>query len=196
MVNFDEMKSSKFKVSEDELCDRVGTNITSSDLVRYFGDEAKDHILRYSELAKYKNLLELLPKNKAYKIILIEEERNLGHWVLITRQGNTIEFFNSYGQQPEAGKKLLGQYKNRMMGQDNDEIKRLFATQPRMKFVYNDFPFQKLKDGVNTCGRWVILRIITMKDLEMDLKEFTELVKNKAKNMGIPKDGLVSLWIG
>ena len=57
------------------------TNITDMDLKRYFPktNQPNDNVIKYSELANVQNLDEILPHDKSWKIILLEQELNKGH---------------------------------------------------------------------------------------------------------------------
>jgi len=75
-----------------DLEQRIATNITDLDLNRYFPETKSDnhHVIKYSELVDVKSIYDLLAKDMSYKIILIEEKLNKGHWVCILRYGRTI----------------------------------------------------------------------------------------------------------
>ena len=76
---------------------RITEPLTDSDLEKYFGSGVESEIIKYSELANYKTIDELLPKPFDFRIILVEQKPMSGHWVLILKYGDTIENFNSYG---------------------------------------------------------------------------------------------------
>ena len=54
--------------------------------IRFYLPDAK--ILKYSELAKYRNINELLPENTDYAIILYLDEENKGHWTAVLKYDN------------------------------------------------------------------------------------------------------------
>ena len=83
---------------------------------------------------------------------------------------------------------------NRVLGQETNYLSRLVARTP-YKYIVNKTEFQKPGNDYNTCGRWVALRIITAKDMFMDLKDFTELIEAATKQLGINGDALTALWI-
>jgi hypothetical protein len=60
----------------------IKTPLTDDDLERFLGKGAKDNVIKYSELGNYSDLEELLSHDKSYKIILIEYEKNKGHWII------------------------------------------------------------------------------------------------------------------
>ena len=55
------------------------------------------------------------------------------------------------------------------------------------KFIYNKKKLQVLKDGINTCGRWVILRIMMFKT-GYDLESFINFIDKYCINNDIPSD--------
>jgi hypothetical protein len=196
MVNLDTMMKPPLPMDEDLICERIGTNITDGDIRRYFGDGVESKILKYSELANYATIDELLPKPRDFRIILIEDSYNKGHWVCILKYDKTVEYFNPYGIRPDAQKNMLGKVRNRLLGQDEDYLSKLMKASKGYKLIYNKARLQKLKEGINTCGRWIILRIITMKDMMMDLKAFIKMIDETKNATGLPADALVAIWIG
>jgi hypothetical protein len=196
MVHTDMLFKNPKPLDEDLICERIGTNITDGDIRRYFGDGVESQILKYSDLANYNSIDELLPKPRDFRIILIEDSVNKGHWCCILKYDKTIEWFNPYGGIPDRQKNLLGKARNMMLGQEEDYLTNLMTKSKGYKLIYNKKRLQKLKQGINTCGRWIIFRIICMKDMMMDLKEFNKMVEDTQDKSGLPKDALVAIWIG
>jgi hypothetical protein len=196
MVNFDSMMKAPLPLSEDVICERIGTNITDGDIRRYFGDGVESKILKYSELADYATIDDLLPKERDFRIILIEDSYNKGHWCCILKYDKTIEWFNPYGVRPDAQKNMLGKMRNRLLGQEEDYLTKLMKASKGYKLIYNKARLQKLKNGINTCGRWIILRIICMKDMMMTLSQFIKMIDETKKASGLPADALAAIWIG
>jgi len=196
MVHTDAMAKQSIPLDEDTIIERIGTNITDGDIRRYFGDCVESKILKYSDLADYNTIDELLPKPRDFRIILIEDSINKGHWCCILKYDKTIEWFNPYGIRPDAQKNLLGKMTNIMLGQERDYMTELMQKSKGYKLIYNKKKLQKLKEGINTCGRWIILRIICMKDMMMDLKDFIKMVSDTKEKSGLPNDALVAIWIG
>jgi hypothetical protein len=196
MVHLDNFITKNSPISEDAIIERIQTNITDGDLKRYFGDGVESKIIKYSNLADYNTIDELLPNKRDFRIILIEERNNVGHWCVVLKYDKTIEWYNPYSGLPDNQKNMLGKIINKMMGQDQDFLKDLMIKSTGYKLVYNKHRNQKMKNGINTCGRWCILRIICMKDLMMNLTEFNKMIKTNQKETGLPKDALVSIWIG
>ncbi|NDD59382.1 MAG: hypothetical protein EBZ47_09125, partial [Chlamydiae bacterium] len=83
-------------------------------------------ILKYSELANYGNLDELLPDPKDYKVILTESKRNQGHWCCLlkypTKEGCVYEWFDSYSGMPDSELKFIPASVRRMLGESKHHL--------------------------------------------------------------------------
>jgi len=185
------------EINMDEVLTRMRTNITDLDLERYFPEtnHYKNNVIKYSELANYNSIEELLPKDRSYKIILIEENYNSGHWTCILRYGDTIEWFDSYGIDVDCELKFINAVKRRLLGEGRTILRDLLKKTKGKKIVYNHYKFQKLCNKSATCGRWVILRILMMKNFFYDLEEFQKFIKKYKKEIGLGADELVAYWI-
>ena len=180
-----------------DLEKQISTNITDLDLNRYFPETKSDnhHVIKYSELANVNSIYGLLPKDMSYKIILIEEEPNKGHWVCILRYGRTIEAFDSYGGTIDNELQYIPEVMKRMLGEDKKHLGRLLRDVKDRQVIYSKKRLQKLQDGINTCGRWVILRILMMKEFFYTLQEFLDFIEKTVEETGMSTDELVASWI-
>ena len=115
-----------------DLEQQIAKNITDLDLNRYFPETKTDnhHVIKYSELADVKSIYDLLPKDMTYKIILIEEQPNKGHWVCILRYGRTIEAFDSYSGTIDNELKYIPEVMKRILGEDKSHLGRLVLVLP------------------------------------------------------------------
>jgi hypothetical protein len=180
---------------EEFLNKQLKTNITDEDLNRHLGLNAYNEIIKYSDLAGVNSIYDILPKDKSYKVILIEDSPNHGHWCSIYRYGDTIEWFDSYGLKYDGELKFINRCIKKMLGEDKHYLTDLLKKVKDRKVIYNKKKLQKLKNGINTCGRWVILRTIMMKDFFCDLDQFLEFVEDTTKENNITGDEMVALWV-
>jgi hypothetical protein len=65
----------------------------------------------------------------------------------------------------------------------------------KYRIIYNKEKLQKLQDGINTCGKWIIWRIMMMMNYNMDLAKFLEFVDTLEKKYKLSSDELVSMII-
>ena len=63
------------------------------------------------------------------------------------------------------------------------------------KFIYNKTKFQKEQENINTCGRWCIARLSLFLSDDLNLKEFTKLMKTKAKKLKMTNDEFITFLV-
>tara|TARA_B100000214_G_C23568964_1_gene446407 strand:+ start:78 stop:566 length:489 start_codon:yes stop_codon:yes gene_type:complete len=131
------------------------------------------NILTYSDIKKFNNIDDLFINDKC--IILYETTKNKGHWTCIYKYKDTIYFFDSYGNNFSEQTKFIPKHINKKLKQDHKKLIELLYKSP-YKVEYNEHKLQKYKQGVNTCGRWCIIRL---KYPEIPVDEFNKLFKNK-----------------
>ena len=87
----------------------------------------------------------LLPNRMDFCFILTESELNSGHWTLLIRNGNVIEYFDSYGTSPKNILDYIPNYMNLKLGNNYSEDlgKMIKSIKPTDKFSYNKIKFQK-----------------------------------------------------
>jgi hypothetical protein len=154
----------------------------------------EDSIIKYSELRNYKSLDELLPNQFDFKIILLETNRNQGHWVCVIRMNNTIELFNSYGVPIDSEFRYIPDTVERWLGQSTRYLSNLVKKNNTFKIVSNKYKFQSKDPSVATCGRWVILRIETSR-MGYSLDTFINMIDKQVEKDGMPSDILVLYYV-
>jgi hypothetical protein len=194
MVLLHNLRNNNFNVSEDVIINRIQSPLTNSDIERLFPEIGGT--IKYNEIKNYNDIDELLPEDKCFKVILIEQDNNVGHWVCISKYDNTIEYFNPYGTKVDNDKRWIGKLKNMLLGQCEDVLSELME-KSKYKCVYSKTKFQKISNklDIQTCGRWCCLRLICLRDLDMDLNKFKKFIKDNTKATGLPKDALVCVYI-
>ena len=185
--------------SAKEIHKTMHKNITDLDLKRYLPEtnSPNDNVIKYSELADIDSLDEILPHDKSFKIVLIEDSYNSGHWCAILRYGKTYEWFDSYGIGIDEELKFIDSLQKKLLGQDRKYLTKLLEKLPKKttKVVWNKRKLQSIANDSNTCGRWCILRIVTMTDFGFDLKQFHEFIDTWKKKLKLSPDEMVSLWV-
>lgn len=174
---------------------QLATFITDSDIARYFPD-AHQNIVLFSHLKDYPTMHDLLPHDKAYKFILIETKKNSGHWTCVCRYGDTFESLDSYGCKLQNELKFIPQAIRQRLGETTDYMSKLVKTIGNdFDYVYNKDRLQANKDAVSTCGRWCILRILMMKEMNYDLQQFLDFIHEQSHATGKPLDVLVCDYV-
>lgn len=179
----------------ESIKERMAKFISSDDLVKYFGPNFQKKIIKYSELQQYNNIEQLL-NNNDYKIVLIEQKINSGHWTCILRYDKTIEWFNSYGLMPSIDLNYNGKEQNEMLGQGIKYLNILLneATK-RYNIIYNKEKLQELNNDISTCGRWCILRILMFKYFKFNLEQFLKFIDLMKKKYNASSDYIVTMLI-
>jgi len=175
--------------------EEIEYSISDKDFELYLGKNVKNKILKYSQLVNYCDIKQLIPSNNDYRILLIETKYNYGHWVCVLRYGNTIEFFNSYGYSPSYDLDIINQDTNNMLGQSQKWLNNIFDNSPNFNIIYNKLKFQEKVNGVNTCGKHIIFRIICFKKYGFDLKQYQSLMKYLSNKYDKSYDELVAIFI-
>lgn len=161
------------------------------DDIKFYFPNAK--ILKYSELAGYGKFDELLPGEKDFAFLLLEESPNKGHWLGLLKYGDTAEVFDSYGGKPDSWLKWNNQEKNKQLGQGHKTLSELLSEHDG-KVVYNPIKYQGESGDINTCGRHVTLRTKKMKE-GMNLDQYYKWMERQKKDSGKDYDEIVSNFI-
>lgn len=179
-----------------ELDKRAKEYLSDSDLARYFPN-SKDPkpIIKYNELADVKDIYELLPEDGSFKIILVENRYNVGHWTALCRTEKQIIYFDSYSNKPDGQMRHIKSFWRKMLGQDDTYLTTLLKAVKDREVVWSKNRFQSLKDGTGTCGRWCILFLNMVLNFGYDINEFEEFVNHYCKELGLTRDQLVTHWI-
>jgi len=152
-------------------------DLTDSDILRI--TDYKTKILLYSDLETIDNIDEILePYNCC--VILYQLEINIGHWICLIKQNNNeIEFFDPYGLQIDTELKYSDFNLRRHQGQIVPHLTALLD-KSNYHIKSNKVQLQEFKEHINTCGRYVSMRI---RFRTVPINKFIELfTKNKCYN--------------
>jgi hypothetical protein len=177
----------------------LSTMLSDLDMQHFIGGNVQGKILKYSELAGYDNINQLLPESKDFRIILTETKRNQGHWCCLLKypiKGHeTVEWFDSYSGKPDSELKYIPEQIRRMLGETEHHLTRLLKTvDDNQCVIYNKKKLQSLADNVDTCGRWVVARIL-MNQFGYTLEDFINKVEEIEDETGKPYDIIVCDWV-
>lgn len=166
--------------------------MTDSDIRQYLPNIK---IISHQDLKDYNTIDELLPNKKDIVIIIYESKPNSGHWVLLSKYNNTIEYFDSYSNPIDEPLKWIDKkYKNTI---DNKPYLSNLLKKAKNKYdiVYNAKPFQSENLKVATCGRHCIFRALNILNDNQDLSNYIKIM-NELKNVtGFNYDDIVSSFI-
>lgn len=147
----------------------------------------KTKIITYPELNKYESIGELL-EPYGNVVILYLNTPNSGHWTTLFKYPNEpgIEFFDPYAMIPDHEFKFIDNREE--LGEEYAMLSRLLLEYSG-PIEYNDNKFQRFAKNINTCGRWVVLRLLLR---SMSLEEFKKFFMTIPKELGIDRDKLVA----
>ena len=144
-----------------------------------------DNIIPYKKIKNYNDIDELLSVNNVV-FILFETTDNYGHWIVIFKTNDLIEFFDPYGVFIEKQKLFI---------QDKDFIDPINHISILLKkspyhISYNEIPFQNMKDkSIGTCGKWTILRYLNR---HKGLYDFEKMVKTDSMRYKMSYDRFIA----
>lgn len=149
--------------------------VSSDDIQRLF---PKIQIIKYSDIHKINNVYDMIDNPHKACFILYQDSVNSGHWCLLfERKDGILEFFDPYGLEIDKQHSFFNDKTRKYTNQDKPYLTYLLLTNGD-NIEYNNHRFQKMKDGINTCGKWCIHRLI-YDDLTLD--EYYNMFK-KYKN--------------
>ena len=177
-------------MTEEDIEENIEEPLGDDDLRRYLPDAL---ILKYSKLARYKSIDELLPGQMNYCILLYEDSPNKGHWVCVSKYDNTVEFFDSYGGAPDTQLNWNAEIINQKLNQ-KPFLTNLFDSST-YDIIYNPIDYQGDHDDINTCGRHCVFRILNLIQKGKTLKKYYDMMKMLKKKTGATFDDIVSFFI-
>jgi len=138
-------------------------------------------MIKFSDLDEYKSVEELLPKQKDAIVIFWEiETANVGHWTCLCRLNQTYIFFDSYGHTEQEDFSYIPMTLRSQLGIDKDYLKDLLKGK---HVITNHVDYQKMKDGVDTCGRFVAMFLYIFKR-GYSLSDFEKIMKKNLRKYG------------
>jgi hypothetical protein len=155
-------------------------------------------IITNKQLNKYNNIEDIFNKKKNIDsiIILFLDGHNTGHWVALSRYGNVIEFFDSYGNSPQKVYNFVPKQIRQKLGTGHNKLCELLNNTEK-QVIYNPVKYQEdNKDfvAINTCGRHCCFRILKLKK-GLSLPQYYELMKKAKEETKLPYDAIVAKLI-
>jgi len=159
-------------------------------------DEMFKALQGHTRIFLYRDIINMRDVNELFGpydsvVLLYEKEPKVGHWVGLVRNGDVIEFFDSYGIFPDLEKDYIDRRFIINSGQRFNKLASLLydAWNLGYRVEYNNYHLQIMEDGVSTCGRHVISRI-WHKDMNID--EYNKFI-NSFRKFGLNPDDVVSI---
>jgi hypothetical protein len=132
-------------------------SLSDTDIRKLLGGSIK--ITTYPDLDKVHRIDDLFDNHGRAILFVPQQNEQQGHWTCLIKRGREIEFFDPYGEPPEAQKDTLSNSQLESMRMKEPLLHDLLVNNP-YKVVYNKVQLQKLENDVNTCGRHVVSRLL------------------------------------
>ena len=130
--------------------------LSDADLRQLLGNDIK--ILTYPQLKNLSSIDQAFDRKGRSMLLILTNGPTEGHWVCMIKKGDSIEYFDPYGEAPEEQKDELSKSRLRALDQEAPYLTNLFR-KSGYKITYNTFPFQKDSKSINTCGRHCAVRL-------------------------------------
>lgn len=147
--------------------------LSSDDIFSLTG--GKTNILTNRELANVRRIEDILKHGAC--VVLYETKERSGHWCCVFSRGpKEIQWFDSYGLMPDSELTFIDRDFRKKSNQVSTHLTRLLLEWMKRTggdVRYSQYRLQKLSPKDNTCGRFVVLRLL-LRDLDED--EFADVV--------------------
>ena len=167
-------------------------SLSDTDIRKVLGRGCR--IIKYSELSKYSDLDILLPREKDYVVILVEDSLDHGHWCSLSKFKNRYQWFDPYGFRVDADLRWTSMSMRKSLHEDVPYLTKLLDRSD-MDCIYNKVKYQKMSSNINTCGDHVCHYIYRMLNENMDLRDYYIYMKQLKRTSGYTYDEIVSQWV-
>lgn len=144
-------------------------------------------VFPYPDFGRMSHIDEAFDKLGRCIFLFLTESEASGHWVCMFKRGkNTIEYFDSYGEKPEAQRDWITEEQLERLGEGVPYLWDLLK-KSGYRVYYNTHQYQTNRADISTCGRWCLARIICK---DMSNLDFYTMVKKS----GYSPDDWVALF--
>lgn len=130
--------------------------LTSAEVQKICGFPLK--VTTTSQLHDKKNIEELFFPMSRGALILFQDNHGenffTGHFCCLLKKGDKLIFFDSYGKNVGTQYEYISKKYRNLTNQLKNDIARLMVHSKYGDLYYNEFEYQEMKKGINTCGRW------------------------------------------
>jgi hypothetical protein len=131
--------------------------LSDGDIRRLLGSDIR--IMTYPELKRMKDINQCFDSKGRCIILFLTTSPTEGHWCCMLRKKKGIEFFDPYGDPPEAQKEGISGGLLTQLDQRQPYLTSLMRASGK-PIYYNRHAFQQDKESINTCGRHCVVRCL------------------------------------
>ncbi len=151
--------------------DAVAYTLSDDDIRKLLGGSIR--ITSYPDLKDASRIDDLFDKHGRAILFIPQQNEQQGHWTCMIKRKGTIEFFDPYGEPPEAQKDTIDDAQLQQMRMKEPLLAEILTDNP-YKIVYNKVQLQRLEDDVNTCGRHCVARLLYHK---YPIQKYREIIE-------------------
>ena len=153
--------------------------------------EPDTKIFTYPKFNEFQSIDDAFDKEGRCVFLFLTENESTGHWLCMFKRPEGIEYFDSYGDKPDAQRSWLSEEKLIQLDEAEPRLTELLRASP-YKVWYSTFPYQSDRSDVSTCGRWCVARLLCK---ELSNLQFYNFVNDEMKENGIKsRDDWVALF--
>ncbi len=174
--------------------------IDDAEMKVFLGSDAK--ILRYSDLKRFYDIHDLLPKDTDFAVILYQTEPTVGHWVAVLKYPHqfgrsVIEYFDPYGKHLDEPLAWISKQQSKKLGIHAPYLSQMLDNTSNEKLLENQIEYQHESPKIETCGRHVIYRILQLVNHGMNQSNYNAHMRNlkSRNNKKLSYDEIVSSFI-
>lgn len=175
------------KINKKQINEIKKYALGDDDMNKLLGDNL--FIFVYPYLDDIQHIDDVFDNEGRSLMLYLVNNINSGHWVCMMKKDNSIYYFDPYGNPPDNILDTLTKQKKDELDQETPKLTN-FLRNSGYTVDYNIYPYQKVGDNINTCGRHCALRLIH-KDLN-DV-QYYNMIKKYTKKYNLNIDEIVSL---
>jgi hypothetical protein len=164
--------------------------LSDGDIRKLLGDDIR--ILTYPELKHMRSIDECFDSKGRCILLFLTTSPTEGHWCCMLRKKKGIEFFDPYGDPPEAQKKGISGGRLAELDVRQPYLTQLMRGSGKPVY-YNTYDFQRDKSSVNTCGRHCVVRCLYS---PYSLEKYEKIIKKSGMTPDEFVSGVTANYLG
>lgn len=167
-------------------------SLSGADLLKFMNNKAK--IITYPSVENHESILDLL---QPYDVVFIlyETKPKYGHWTVLFRVNNTINFFDSYNYQPDEQFTFISKDFRKQNDMLHSSLTKLLlkAQDEGFEVHYNNYKIQSESKDITTCGRHCLFRVVHK---NLDIDTYFNMLQHVKKCTNLSFDEIVTIMTG
>jgi hypothetical protein len=163
--------------------------LSNDDINEILGTDTK--VFTYPKFFEFEHIDEAFDREGRCVFLFLTENEHTGHWLCMFKRPEGIEYFDSYGDKPDAQRDWLSEEKLIELGEPTARLTELLRNSGQ-RVYYNTFQYQVERSDISSCGRWCASRLLCK---DMTNLQFYNFVKEGMKEMGTnSKDDFIGVF--